>query len=153
MVQNKKAAFDYNLLEKFEAGIILTGDEIKSIRAGSASLVDSYVLIRQGEALLINAHIASYEKGAPDSDSRRDRKLLLHKREIEYLSGKLSGSNLTIVPLRLYFKGSYAKIEIALAHGKKRHDKRESLKRQALEREAQAALRDAKRKAQLKNSD
>lgn len=140
-IVNKKAGYNYNLLEKFEAGIILTGDEIKSVRAGSVSLADSFVAIRNGEALMLNAHIGLYEKGSSDTDSRKDRKLLLNKKEIAYLAGKVAGSNLTIIPLRLYFKRNYAKIEIALASGKKKYDKREALKKQAIDKEAEMILR------------
>jgi SsrA-binding protein len=128
--------------------VVLTGDEIKSIRAGKASLADSYVLVRAGEAFLINAHIAAYDKGAEVTDPKKDRKLLLHKNEVEYLAGKLSGANLAIVPLRLYFKRNYAKIELALARGKKKADKRETLRRKAIERDIEAGLRSDKLKAQ-----
>ena len=145
---NKKASYNFLLGEKFEAGVALSGDEIKSLRAGKASLADSYVIIRDGEALLINVHIGSYEKGAAALDTRRARKLLLHSREIEYLAGKLSGSNLVIIPTRLYFKRNYAKIEIALARGKKKYDKRDALKNKALTREAEAELRADKREDQ-----
>lgn len=145
---NKKAFFNYNILEKFEAGIALSGDEIKAIRAGKVSLADSYCLIKGGEAWLVNLHISPYEKAAEYSDPKRDRKLLLHKREIEYLTGKLFGQNLTIIPLRLYFRHSYAKIEIALARGKKKSDKREVLRRRAVERDIEMSLRSEKHKAQ-----
>lgn len=144
-ILNRKARFNYNILEKFEAGISLSGDEIKAIRAGKISLAESHAMIREGEAFLINAHIGAYEKGTTETDTRKDRKLLLHKKEIEYISGKMSGSNLTIVPLRLYFKHNYAKIEIALAAGKKIADKRETLKKRAIERDVEAQLRADKR--------
>jgi SsrA-binding protein len=140
-IVNRKASFDYSLGEKFEAGIVLTGDEIKSARVGQISLVDSFVQIREGEAFLLNAHIGVYGKGEKVTDSRRTRKLLLNKREIDYLNGKVAGSNLTIVPIRLYFKHNYAKMEIALAQGKKKWDKRESLRRKAQERDAESLLR------------
>lgn len=144
---NKKARFNYIFLEKFEAGITLTGDEIKAVRGGGVSFVDSYVTIKDGEAFLVNTHIGAYEKGTSGADTRRDRKLLLHKREIEYLLGKLAGSNLTLVPSRLYFRRGYAKIEIALARGKRSVDKREVLKKRAIERDVQAQLRSDKLKA------
>ncbi len=152
-IVNKKASYNYNLLEKFEAGIVLTGSEIKQIRAGKISLADSYVLIKQGEAFLVSAHINPYEKAAYSaSEPKRDRKLLLSKREIDYLVGKLAGSNLTLVPTRLYFKRNYAKIEIALAGGKKKHDKRETIKRKEAKREAQKLLRSDKLKYQEENA-
>lgn len=148
---NRKASYNYNLLEKFEAGVVLSGNEIKSVRAGKASLEDAYALVRGGEAILINAHIALYEKGsATDQDNRKDRKLLLHKKEIDYLLGKLAGSNLTVVPTRLYFKRNYAKIELALAAGKKKHDKRAALIKKEQEREAEKVLRKEKLTAQQK---
>ena len=147
-VENKKAFFNYQILEKFEAGIALSGEEIKSIREGRVSLADSYAFMKGGEALLVNAHIAPYEKGDQAAEPKKDRRLLLHKKEIDYLIGKLSGQNLTIVPLRLYFRHSYAKIEIALARGKKKADKRETLKLKAIERDVEAGLRAEKLKAQ-----
>ncbi|MEX0622061.1 MAG: SsrA-binding protein SmpB [Candidatus Woykebacteria bacterium] len=148
-IVNKKAGFNYELLEKIEAGIVLTGDEIKQVRAGKISLDEAYVLLRGGEAFLTNAHIAAYEKGAlADTDSRRSRKLLLNKKEIDYLAGKLAGTNLTIVPTRLYFMRNYAKIQIALARGKKKYDKREAIKRREEEKEAQKFLRSDKLKYQ-----
>lgn len=146
---NKKASFKFNIIEKFEAGVVLTGNEIKSVRAGKISLDESYVLIHGGEAVLLHAHIAPYEKGtSAPTDPKRDRRLLLNKKELNYLTGKLSGSNLTLIPTRLYFKRNYAKIEVALATGKKKYDKREAIKRREQEKEARAALRKEKLKAQ-----
>jgi len=148
-IVNKKASFNYHLLDKLEAGITLSGNEIKAVRAGKVALDDSFVTVRNGEAILANAYIAPYEKAAFErADPRRDRKLLLHKKEIDYLIGKLSGSNLTIVPARLYFKRNYAKLEVALAAGKKKYDKRSAIKKKEQEREAQAVLREEKLKAQ-----
>jgi SsrA-binding protein len=141
---NRKATFNYLLNEKFEAGISLTGEEIKAVRENKVDFTDSHALIRGGEAVLVSAYIGPYEKANASSDARRDRKLLLHKREIEYLAGKLSGANLVVVPTRLYFKRNYAKIEIALASPKKKYDKREALKRKDLQRDAEATLRDEK---------
>ena len=144
-ILNKKASFNYNLLDKFEAGIVLTGNEIKQVRAGKASLADSYVVVRDGEAFLINAYVAPYEKAAETSaDPRQSRKLLLNSREINFLIGKLAGSNLTIVPTRLYFRRNYAKIQIALAVGKKKYDKREAIKKKEEKREAERFLRSDK---------
>ena len=146
---NKKASFNYFFLEKLEAGLTLSGNEIKAVRAGNISLDDSFVAVRDGEATLVNAYIAPYEKGGDQqTDSRRSRKLLLHKKEIDYLLGKLSGANLTVVPTKLYFERNYAKLEIALARGKKQYDKRATIKKREQEREAQATLREAKLKAQ-----
>jgi len=147
-ILNRKATFNYYLLEKFEAGIILSGNEIKSIRAGKVSLDESYVLVRNEEAVLINMHIAPYEKGTEVSDPRKDRKLLLHKKEIDYLTGKLAGANLVLIPVRLYFKRNYAKIELAIAQGKKKYDKREVIKKREAEREAEKILRSEKLNAQ-----
>ncbi|OGY24057.1 MAG: SsrA-binding protein [Candidatus Woykebacteria bacterium RBG_13_40_15] len=145
---NKKATFNYTLNEKLEAGISLTGEEIKAVRENKVDLTDSYALIRSREAVLVNAYIGPYEKGATTSSGRKDRKLLLHKKEINYLAGKLAGANLVVVPTRLYFKRNYAKIEIALASPKKKYDKREALKRKALQREAESTLREEKLKHQ-----
>jgi SsrA-binding protein len=149
---NRKATFNYHLLEKFEAGVVLTGNEIKSVRSGKISLDEAYVLIHGGEAVLLNAHIAPYEKGtSAPTDPKRDRKLLLQKKELDYMAGKLSGSNLTIVPTRLYFKRNYAKIEVALAAGKKKYDKREVIKKREQEKEARTVLRKDKLEAQKKS--
>lgn len=142
---NRKAFHNYIFLEKFEAGIVLTGNEIKQIRAGNISLDEAFVLIRDVEAYLINAHIATYSKAADKSeDTRRERKLLMNRKEIEYLIGKMSGSNLTLVPSRLYFVRNYAKIEVALAKGKKKADKREAMKKKDEIKEAQKFLRSDK---------
>ena len=151
---NKKASFNYSLLDKFEAGIVLTGNEIKQVRAGKASLADSYVVVRDGEAFLINAYVAPYEKAAETSDDpRQSRKLLLNSRETAFLIGKLAGSNLTIVPTKLYFRRNYAKIQIALAVGKKKYDKREAIKKREEQREAQKLLRRAKLEAQKQSTN
>lgn len=153
-ILNKKASYNYNLLEKFEAGIVLSGNEIKELRNGRVSLNDSYVVIREGEAYLINAHISLYSKGTTVTpDTRRSRKLLLKKKEIEYLAGKLAGSNLTLVPTRLYFRRGFAKIELALAQGKKKYDKREAIKRKEADKEAQKLLRSEKLKYQKQDND
>ena len=148
-IVNKKASYNFHIFEKFEAGVVLSGNEIKSVRAGKVALDDSYVLIHDREAVLINAHIAHYEKGvASPDDLKKDRKILLHKKEIDYLVGKLTGTNLVLIPVRLYFKRNYAKIELALAAGKKKYDKRETIKRREAEREAEKLLRSEKLKAQ-----
>lgn len=147
MAKNKKALFDFHILEKFEAGIELKGSEVKAIRASRLNLKDSFVRIIKGEAFLLDAHISyletTYSYYKPDE--RRARKLLLHKKQINRLLGKVSQEGLTIVPLMLYFnKANRVKVEIALAKGKNLHDKRESLKKKILDREAQSALKDYK---------
>ena len=148
-IVNKKALFNYYILEKFEAGIALTGPEIKSARAGSASLVDGYARISNNTVLLTNVYIAPYKKSRDNpTDSRRERLLLLNKREIDYIRGKTEGSNLTIVPLKLYFKAGFAKIELGLALGKKKADKREVLRKKAIQRETEKILREEKLKYQ-----
>lgn len=145
IAKNKKALFDFHILEKFEAGIELRGSEVKSIRAGRVNLKDSFIKIVKGEAFLFNAHISyletthSYYK----PNERRERRLLLHRKQLDKLFGKVSQEGLTIVPLMLYFnQRNRAKLEIALAKGKNLHDKRESLKKKILEREARSALKD-----------
>lgn len=138
VAENRRARFEYELLETFEAGIVLTGDEIKSVRAGHFSIVDCYGYIKNGECFLRNSYIKEYEnsfnaKRGQDT-TRRDRKLLLHGQEIEKLKKKLETENLTLVPTKAYFSGSNLKVEIALARGKKLYDKREVLKRRDLDR-------------------
>jgi SsrA-binding protein len=145
-IVNKKAHHDYSVLQTFEAGVVLSGGEVKSLRAGSASLADSFVRITDREAYLTNAYIAPYQKESPGYDPRRSRKLLLHAKEIIYLSSKTSAANLTIIPLKLYNKRGKIKVEIALARGKKVFEKREALKRKVMEREVEEELREAKLK-------
>ncbi len=126
---NRKARHDYHIEDTFEAGIVLTGSEIKSIRAGQVNLRDGFATIREGELWLINTHIAPYHQASyANHEPRRDRKLLMHRREINRLSGKLQEKGLTLVPLQLYLKNSRAKVELGLARGKKLHDKRESMR-------------------------
>ncbi|MBC7233482.1 MAG: SsrA-binding protein SmpB [Chloroflexi bacterium] len=132
---NRKAYHDYFLQDTQEAGIALTGTEIKSVRAGRVNLRDSYVQIRNGEAWLMNVHIAPYAAGSRENpDPRRDRKLLLHRREIARLQNAVQEKGFTIVPLRLYLKNNRAKVEIALARGKKLYDKREALAKKEAQR-------------------
>ena len=129
-IKNKKAYFDYEILESFEAGIVLKGTEIKSIRAGKANLKDSYAIVRNNEIYLLNMHISRYEEGNIfNHEETRTRKLLLHKKEILKIRDNLEIKGLTLVPLKLYFKDNYAKILIGLAKGKKLYDKRESIKK------------------------
>jgi SsrA-binding protein len=140
---NRQARFLYEILETYEAGIELVGTEVKSIRAGKVNLRDGYALIRNGEALLINVHISPYEASGQyfNHDPRRTRKLLLHRREINKLIGQVEQKGLTLVPLKMYFKGSWVKISLGLGRGKKLHDKRETLKRRQDEREMARMLK------------
>ena len=147
---NRKAYHNYHLQGGVEAGIALTGTEIKSIRAGKVSLGDAYVRPEAGELWLLNAHIARYDPGSYLShEPRRPRKLLLHRREIADLAGKVAERGLTLVPVRLYIKGSLAKVEVALARGKKLYDKRESIMRRETEREMGRAVKKRRAKGQL----
>ena len=135
-VKNKRAYFDYFLEKEIEAGIALKGTEIKSIRKGSVDLKDSYVIIRNNEAYVLNMYIAKYESGNRfNHDERRTRKLLLHKKEILKLKEKSQKEGYTIIPLKLYLKNGKAKLLIALAKGKRLYDKREAIKQRDLERE------------------
>lgn len=142
IASNKKASFKYQLSDHFEAGIVLTGDEIKSLRAKKANLTDSYAIIKNGEAWLINAHIAKYEHAHHiNRDPKRPRKLLLHKKEIRKLTGKLTEKGLTLVPTKLYFRGSFAKAELAIAKGRKIFDKRDEIKKRDTQRTMQKAIK------------
>lgn len=145
VARNKKAFHDYEILDRFEAGISLMGSEVKALRAGRVNLKDSFVKIIRGEAFLMNAHISYTDTTNPHfkPDETRPRKLLLHRKEIDKLEGKLSREGLTIVPLSIYFnRKNIAKVQIALARGKKVHDKRETLKKKEADREAQRAMRE-----------
>ncbi len=142
ITDNKKARFDYEILEKFEAGLVLTGSEVKSIREGSVSLKDSYISFRNAEAYLQNAHISVYQASSYNNhDPERLRKLLLHRDEINKIMGKVQGKNLTCVPLKMYFKRGHIKVEIGLGKGKKKHDKRQSLKKKESDRELARAIK------------
>ena len=139
---NRKAYHNYFIQDKIEAGIALTGSEIKSIRASRVSLGDAYIKPEAGELWLVNTHIARYEASSYLShEPRRSRKLLLHRKQIESLTSQMLQKGFTLVPLRLYIKGSIAKVEVALAKGKKLYDKRESITRRETEREIERALR------------
>ncbi|HYR01932.1 MAG TPA: SsrA-binding protein SmpB [Syntrophobacteria bacterium] len=141
--QNKKARHDYHIIEVIEAGMVLLGTEVKSLREGRANLKDSYARIRDGELYLVQAHISPYSHASYDNhDPERVRKLLVHKRELKRLTGKTQEKGLTLVPLKIYFKDGKAKIELALASGKKSYDKRETLKRQTQKREMERAIKD-----------
>ena len=139
--ENRKARFDYEILETFEAGLVLTGTEVKSIREGRVSLKDAYVDVRDGELYLVNMYVAPYPMAAEmfQHDPERPRKLLLHRYEINRIIGKLSQRGLTAVPLKLYARGPWIKAEIALVRGKRKYEKRESIKRRELEREIERA--------------
>lgn len=135
-INNRRASFDYEILDTFEAGIVLKGTEIKSIRNGHANLKDSYAIIRNNEIFLLNMHISPYEHGNIfNHDETRTRKLLMHKKEIVKLNGKLQLEGLTLIPLKLYFKKNKVKILLGLAKGKKNYDKRETIKKKDIERE------------------
>ena len=136
IARNKRARFDYHLLETFEAGLTLKGTEVKSLRAGKASIADAYGIVRDGEVFLLNAHIQPYDRGGyVNHEPTRSRKLLLHKREIRRLIGAVERQGLTLIPLELYFKKGVAKVALALAKGKKLHDKRDTEKQRDAERE------------------
>jgi len=141
--RNKKAYHDYFIDETFEAGICLEGAEVKSLRLGRANLKDSYARIKDGEVFLFNAHISPYAQADRSSmpEPDRTRKLLLHKREIKKLIGKTREKGFTLVPTKIYFKGGKAKVEIALARGKKLYDKREAMKKKTIEREMDKAFK------------
>lgn len=128
IAQNKKATHDYFVLDTYECGISLAGTEVKSVRAGNVNLKDSYASIKGGEVFILGMHISPYEKGNIfNKDPLRDRKLLLHKYEINKLTGKLKEDGLSLIPLKIYLKGSKVKVELALAKGKKLYDKRQSI--------------------------
>jgi SsrA-binding protein len=138
--QNRKAYHDYSIEETIEAGIQLLGTEVKSLRGGKANLKDSYVLIKNSEVFLFNCHISPYTHGnIMNHDPLRTRKLLLHGKEIERLRGKMQQKGYALMPLKIYFKGAYAKVEVGLAKGKRQYEKRETIK----EREAKRAIEKA----------
>ena len=146
VASNRKAGFDYHILKTFEAGIALTGTEIKSIRDGHASIREAYVRPDGGEMWLVGAHIAKYAPASRENhEPTRSRKLLLHKREIRDLEREATTSGATIIPTRLYLKNGRAKLEIALARGKRKYDKREDIARRDAERSMQRAVRRAAR--------
>ncbi len=139
---NRAAYHNYHILETYEAGIQLTGTEVKSARAGQVNLKDAYVTVRDGEAWLLNAHISPYSHGnRQNHDPTRTRRLLLHKREIERLRSRVQEKGLTLVPTKFYFKSGLIKCEVAVARGKKLYDKREAEVRKTQEREARAAIK------------
>ncbi len=142
VAQNRKAFHDYSIEETIEAGIVLTGTEVKSLREGKANLKDSYVIIKDAEVLLLNCHISPYTYGnIMNHDPLRTRKLLLHKKEIARIQGKALQKGYSLIPLKIYFKGSIAKIEVGLARGKKLFEKRESIKKREADREIERAMK------------
>jgi SsrA-binding protein len=141
IAENRRARHDYNLLERYEAGIVLTGTEVKSLREGRASLQQAYADLRDTEVWLVGAHIDEYAQGNVNNhDPGRDRKLLLHRKEIEALIGKIRERGFTLVPTRLYFKDGRAKVELALAKGKDRFDKRRDIAKRDADRQIERAL-------------
>lgn len=139
---NRKARHDYHIEESLEAGLVLTGSEIKAIRAGHVNLRDAYAVIRDGEAWLINAHIGRWgQAGRLGHEPLRDRKLLLHKHQIDRLAEKVQAKGYTLVPLRLYLRDGLAKVELALAKGKRQYDKREAIAERDAQRQIDRALR------------
>ena len=142
IARNKRARHDYEVLETWEAGIVLTGTEVKALRDGRANLTDAFGVVNAGEVFLLNLHIGAYGQGNVfNHDPTRSRKLLLHKREIRRMIGAVERQGLTLVPLDLYFRDGRVKVKLALVRGKQQHDKREDLKRREAEREMARAIR------------
>lgn len=143
LATNDRARYDYELLDKLEAGLVLTGQETKSAKTGHMKLKGAHVAFTRGEAMLVGAHIARYPKAGPlpDYDPERSRKLLLHKRELERLRGKREEQGLTVIPIRAYMKAGRIKIELAVARGKKQYEKRETIKKRDLDRQVRSALK------------
>ncbi|MDO8746953.1 MAG: SsrA-binding protein SmpB [Thermodesulfovibrionales bacterium] len=140
--QNRKAYHDYHIEEKTEAGIALLGTEVKSLREGKGNLKDSYVLAKDSELFLINSHISPYSHGnITNHEPLRTRKLLLHKKEIERLRGQVAQKSYSLIPLKIYFKGSFAKVEIGLAKGKRQYEKRDAIKKKEADREIERAMK------------
>lgn len=147
IAKNKKARFEYFIEDTFEAGLVLVGTEVKSLREGRASLKDSYGQVKNGEVFLVGAHITPYSHGThTNHDPERERKLLLHKREIKRLYGKSRERGYTLVPLSIYFKKGKAKIEMGLGKGKAKYDKREAIKRKDEKRDMDRAMKDRGRR-------
>ena len=143
VVRNRKARHDYEVLDRYETGIVLWGTEVKSLRNGLANLKDSFATIDRGEVFLHNVHISHYEAGNNfNHEAERSRKLLLHRSEIRRLIGKTQQQGLTMVPLKIYFKGGKAKVELGVVRGKKQFDKREAIARRQADREVQRALKE-----------
>ncbi|MBI5570131.1 MAG: SsrA-binding protein SmpB [Desulfomonile tiedjei] len=146
--KNKKAFFNFEIEETFEAGIVLLGSEVKSLREGRANLSDSYAKFRRGEVFLVDAHISAYAAANRDNhDPLRERKLLLHRQQIKKLTGKVTERGFSLIPLKLYFKDGKVKVELALARGKKTYDKREAIKKKDLRRELERLTKYRQRSA------
>jgi SsrA-binding protein len=142
IVRNRRARYDYDVLDSLEAGIALFGPEVKSLRAGKANVGDAYAVVRGGEAFLRNFHISPYEQaGRENADPLRERRLLLHRREIARLESRLGEAGTTLVPLSLYWKEGRCKVELGLVRGRRRHDKREAIRQREQDREVRRALR------------
>jgi len=145
VASNRKARYDYHIEDVVEAGLVLTGTEVKTLRAGRASLIDGFASIERGEAWLENVHIPEFFQGSwTNHATRRKRKLLLNRKELDKLYGKVRESGYTLIPLSLYFKDGYAKVELGLARGKKEFDKRQTLKERDAKREINKAVREVK---------
>lgn len=141
-ISNRKATFDYNIIDRFEAGVQLLGLEVKSLRAGHAKLEGSFVKLIGGDAFLVNAHIFPYLYARPETyDPKRTRKLLFHKKELISLRSKIEGANLTLIPLSWYTKGGHIKLEVGLARGKKQYEKREKMRKEAEIRDLERGFR------------
>ncbi len=139
---HRRARFEYEVLETVEAGIELLGPEVKSLRAGRANLADAYAMVRRGEIFLVHLHISPYpQAGRENPDPRRDRRLLLHRREIQRLAGRVAERGLTLVPLQLHWKKGRAKVLLGLARGKRAYDKRQTIRRRESDRELARAMR------------
>ena len=146
IADNRKAFFDYHILETFEAGLVLQGTEVKSIREGRVNLRDSFARVEDGEVWVYNIHISPYShRGYADHEPTRRRKLLLHRQEIRKLIGKTVERGMTLVPLRLYFKNGKAKMALSLAKGKQAHDKRDAIRKREVDRETRAAVKSRSR--------
>jgi SsrA-binding protein len=146
VARNRKARHEYEILEEYEAGLVLRGAEVKSLRDGRASFMDSFARLEQGEVWLHNLHISPYEKASIDApDPTRARKLLLHRREIDRIGPRTTEGGLTLIPLDIHFRRGVAKVTLGLARGKKQHDKRDDLKKRVMKREADRAVQDAQR--------
>lgn len=147
IASNRRARHDYSIEDTWEAGLVLQGTEVKSLRAGKANLVDAYAEVRDGEVWLINAHIPEYDQGTwTNHEPRRPRKLLLHAHEINRLIGKTKQSGLTLVPMQMYFKDGRAKVEIGLGRGRKAHDKRQAIAEREAKRDADRAVAAARKR-------
>ena len=143
---NRKARHDYHILDTFEAGMVLSGSEIKSVRAGRVSLRESYVTMRNGELWLVNCHIAPYDQASRlNHEPRRERKLLMHRRQINRLARDVQEPGYTIVPLRMYLKNNWAKVEIALVRGKRQYDKRQAIAKREADRQIRRTLKERDR--------